>query len=1220
MDPVTALGAVAATIQLTEFSLKVIFTTIKFLKDLESQPHRVGELLGDIEKSVSRMVSLQASLKDGNSKLPQRLTPDQVIALDTSIDDGLKAAGSLTSLLSPVFKEQKAHSKRKLMWKMVISKTLESEIEEHLTKIQRHNDLIMNELQRSGLDIHLQIADTLDRTLAAVEKTMADEQVALSKLQALEMNFEEETRKTAVTAQEIQRLLSEAETIGTTTQRTSAEVQSLRDMVMSQQKDTVKQIKNDSSSAQQQIMKLRDEILALLIGQQASLTELMSKDETLKLAEQHKRDLLAELRKELITHPSTMRRACDTQVSQLESSSVPWDIAAPCFCRSHRNTRSMAFGFLSFYYETRNSHSATCQETHMRSTSQKFRLALQLLPFLNKTVELTFGATFFGGGFHVETPLRLFGTVQRSQSYMFQLFDSFPEACNAVMKGSPQADSMWRTEGTTFDCYEWDVGRARFQLQQLYRSLLEMERQGSGSLRDRDEYGHTFLHEMIILIGLLAPVYAALVSDIDSLLLIAERAGVDVEAIAQSTESQRKLIPFELVQVYELQSFGTWTVSIASRKITKMFHHQFQDFSFLGRLSRFCHLDFEEFDKTPGEQYLSSCKAPNEGLLPSNLRVSLIKCLTQEPWLTEYFYDDELPLLLSGRNIHKLESLLPKLNLDSRNLGLLPLNALDLACGWPEGLRLLSTVWKDGIARTANLMATAQEYDSLRVLCDFQVPLFKDSAEMIEYMTPLFRNGTILLDALLWRRYLLAEFAKRHLPMVDLIRFNLTDDRRSLDAQAYAVFQLLKDRGFDVPDHLNPGPPASVYSFAVDVFLGHHIGIPSWNSLLALVSFYDGGFCDIDDRQNDDQNGSACTPLERIISGLRIRDAMWAPICAWFLRMGASASFAHTCKIKNILFGIAGAIAQYEEAEFLQLYDDKPTAALLKYAVALFSPLETDDCECFCSSSGCLPIHHLLRGPVWALKRRCHKHQGFRICIWMWSCDMSNIERELSLEEAVRLEVFNRLEMTHTCCRRNGSMTSEERVQIRTQEEGKRVQLDIIMSAYVKSRDSSSSHYPDNPPIAPTSACDCLEEERTWPQYFYMADHLQWHWTKWWSKAIKILPIDMTLEDEPAQFCLQHRFAEIRARILRQQGYEDMDFTTVIQHHFEDELKLEPCADFREAREPFVAKQLWLYLDLALFHTCLDHGYQPWDWLAIQLAPSDDGSQGKEAHASEQVG
>lgn len=227
---------------------------------------------------------------------------------------------------------------------------------------------------------------------------------------------------------------------------------------------------------------------------------------------------------------------------------------------------------------------------------------------------------------------------------------------------------------------------------------------------------------------------------------------------------------------------------------------------------------------------------------------------------------------------------------------------------------------------------------------------------------------------------------------------------------------------------------------------------------------------------------------------------------------------------------------------------------------------------------------------------------------------MTNTEREICIEEAVRLDVFNRLEMTHACCRGKWSMTSEDRIEIRSQEGEKKTQLDLLMGACIKSRSSLSSG-----PLgyARTPVCDCLEEERSWPQLFYRVGQLELHWANWWAKARKILPVDMTLEDGPSQMCSGHRFAEIRAQILRQRGYGDMDFTGVVQQHFEEELRLEEVVQLHEAREPFLAEGIHLFLDAALLYTCVNHGCDPWGWLGVQLA-NDEGPNETDSHSSDQ--
>jgi hypothetical protein len=99
----------------------------------------------------------------------------------------------------------------------------------------------------------------------------------------------------------------------------------------------------------------------------------------------------------------------------------------------------------------------------------------------------------------------------------------------------------------------------------------------------------------------------------------------------------------------------------------------------------------------------------------------------------------------------------------------MPLNALDLAVGWPDGLRLLSTVWTDGISGTIELAVYENDYNSVTLLREFPLPLFKDITESMSYMRALLYHfdQLFLVDPLKWRRESLAELAREYLSPVD---------------------------------------------------------------------------------------------------------------------------------------------------------------------------------------------------------------------------------------------------------------------------------------------------------------------------------------------------------------------------------------------------------------------------------------------------------------------
>ena len=158
MDPLSAIGTVAASVQFADVAFRSILKTIKFLKALEGTPARTKKLLSDVDKSIARIVQIQQTLQSGPDNDLSVLSAVQLAALESSLNDGLRAMSGLQALLEPLVLGQNVHSGTRRLWNAVVSKKLWPDIEEYLEDIQRHNDNILRELQLSGINMQIWLA------------------------------------------------------------------------------------------------------------------------------------------------------------------------------------------------------------------------------------------------------------------------------------------------------------------------------------------------------------------------------------------------------------------------------------------------------------------------------------------------------------------------------------------------------------------------------------------------------------------------------------------------------------------------------------------------------------------------------------------------------------------------------------------------------------------------------------------------------------------------------------------------------------------------------------------------------------------------------------------------------------------------------------------------------------------------------------------------------
>lgn len=562
------------------------------------------------------------------------------------------------------------------------------------------------------------------------------------------------------------------------------------------------------------------------------------------------------------------------------------------------------------------------------------------------------------------------------------------------------------------------------------------------------------------------------------------------------------------------------------------------------------------------------------------------------------FYDDQLPLALLCRNLDTLKRLLlANVYISEEFLGRLPFQALELATGWPEGLKLLSELWNPNIdiSRAIELASFECKWDSVEILCGFPAPLFKNIKEKCRFMVTVARDGFIALDVLADRRRSLARYAWEIFTPAERKLFDIKPGF-PLDVNAYAVYTTLQERNIPVSPTLNPGPAGSMIGSLIQAFTNSDITYNEWNILVAFRVLFKEGFCNVNHAEAASINETPYTPLERIYhQGDFTKHDSWATISAVLLRYGASAQFQDICRLKNLLFGIAEVLGDYDESGFFKQRPSEAIGLLGRYAGRLFSPLETDGCECFCSSQGCLPLHYVLKGPILATVRgRCMRSQIIRIDSWL--AITGSAARPLSiktqLEESVRLEIFNRLDMRHTCCAAGSRLTAEEKDEIRAESEESLTYLELLLKAYRASRDHEQTTYSLDDEFFTVKlcylrGCECLKNGipgfgRDWPDYYLSVSMAESHRIIWLKQVAAILPIDRSMEGWLLRKLQEEFFLGTEALFLQQQGYQGLDFRSVIERHFEQDLNLPPLPEQSSEESAFAALDKRFVLELIL--------------------------------------
>jgi hypothetical protein len=340
--------------------------------------------------------------------------------------------------------KEKARTKILQMWKAVVSAKFETEIVEKARKVEALNLDLIRELGVLGLEMN---ASILGQVGVGFAKTGIQQTEVVSRLESLEVhsrsllsainhnNSELHQIKSMSTAgneigpaavEMMARLSSGGSGIGRVSEpnksieRSSTEI---HEHIRAHNRFTEEQMKSlmqeKDTVTRVDLMEFRDELMGLLLGKRTTLspkamissTELTGSDKS--LMERH-------ARRQLMRYPSRMKDSW-TKLEQYHQRGL-----RPCHCRptSERKHSRWHFG-VSLRSESKFQHSLDRPYYHKGRKSWEYSIITQLHPLINKTMELTLGATSGAGGWSIASPLRFYGTVERCKSPIFQAFDDF---------------------------------------------------------------------------------------------------------------------------------------------------------------------------------------------------------------------------------------------------------------------------------------------------------------------------------------------------------------------------------------------------------------------------------------------------------------------------------------------------------------------------------------------------------------------------------------------------------------------------------------------------------------------------------------------------------------------------------------------------------------------------------------------------------------------------
>jgi hypothetical protein len=273
-------------------------------------------------------------------------------------------------------------------------------------------------------------------------------------------------------------------------------------------------------SSQQDLTILTAAVLRKLIDPQCTFSkEEQSLVARLNVAD--KRQLEAQTFRKLVKSPSTLREACD--ICPFTSQRFVLRKRQSCSCQRTHVVNHSTPGKVSYRSEYYADHDRTCRFYYVGRRGTSSTIMLQLLPFLQKTVEFTFGVNYGAGAWSIAPPVRYYASVERSKSPLFRAFDDFIATWSTRVvhyrhKYTPESQRLVLGKVTSFRAttpfpattsfhtiqsfpdpdiiFQFHLGMPELKekLNLLARELGSKFVAHDASASDKDQHGNTMLH------------------------------------------------------------------------------------------------------------------------------------------------------------------------------------------------------------------------------------------------------------------------------------------------------------------------------------------------------------------------------------------------------------------------------------------------------------------------------------------------------------------------------------------------------------------------------------------------------------------------------------------------------------------------------------------------------------------------------------------------------